>query len=120
MTDFNVVAKQVLEYIETHLRATLSVKEISRELKLDSGDVERAFRRARGITIKRYVDKRLTERLDYWLGVGERSGYEIGIELGFSSDLAFYRWVKRVSGLSFREVKARARARGPTRRWPLA
>ena len=67
MTDFNVVAKQALEYIETHLAATLSVKEISRELKLDSGDVERAFRRARGVTIKRYVDRRLMEKLEHWL-----------------------------------------------------
>jgi AraC-like DNA-binding protein len=116
MTDFNLVAKQALEYIETNLRATLSVKEISRELNLDPGDVVRAFRRARGITIKRYVDGRLMEKLEYWLANSERSGYEIGVELGFTSDLAFYRWVKRVSGLSLRGVKARAQERGPTQR----
>ena len=109
MTDFNVVAKQTLEYIETHLSGTLSVKQISSELNFDRGDVVRAFRRAKGITIKRYVDRRLAERLNYWLMSGERSGYEIGSELGFNSDQAFYRWVKRVYGLPFRELKSQKR-----------
>jgi AraC-like DNA-binding protein len=106
MPDLDALADWTVKYIDTHLSATLSVKEISAELKLDPGDVERAFRRVMGMTIKRYIGRRLMERVDYLLASGERSGYEIGIELGFSSDRAFYRWVKRVYDVSFRKLKS--------------
>ena len=105
MPDLDVLADQIVRYIDTHLSATLSVKEISAQSKLDPADVERVFRRTKGITIKRYIDKRLKERLEHLIASEERRGYEIGMELGFRSDQAFYRWTKRVCGIPFRRLK---------------
>jgi methylphosphotriester-DNA--protein-cysteine methyltransferase len=107
MLDPDVVVKRAVEYIEAHLSGTLSVKEIAAALKLDPGNVDCDFRQVVGVTIKKYVDGRLMERVDSLLAGGERCGYRIATELGFSSDRAFYRWFKRVYHITFRKLKSR-------------
>jgi|GEM_PF-3376230 len=110
MSDSNSLVERAVDYIHSNLRATLSVKEIGEALKSHPADIERAFRRANGKTIKRYIDARCKEKVENRLRVGNCKGYEIGSEIGFRSDLAFYRWIKRVYGFTFKQLQQRFRS----------
>jgi AraC-like DNA-binding protein len=105
MTDSRALVKETMDYIDSNLKATLPIKRIAAELKSDPADIDRAFRQVTGKTIKRYIDDKCKEKLDKCLMAGTYKGYEIGTELGFSTDQAFYRWVKRVYNVSFRKLK---------------
>jgi len=105
MTERRALVKETMDYIDSNLKATLSIKRIAAEVKSDPADIDRAFRQVTGKTIKRYIDEKCKEKLDKWLMAGTYKGYEIGAQLGFGSDQAFYRWVKRVYNISFRKLK---------------
>jgi len=106
MTDNRALVKETMDYIDSNLKATLPIKRIAAELKSDPADIDRAFRQVTGKTIKRYIDDKCKEKLDKCLMAGSYKGYEIGAQLGFNSDQAFYRWVKRVYSVPFRELKS--------------
>ena len=106
MTERRALVKETMDYIDSNLKATLSIKRIAAEVKSDPADIDRPFRQVTGKTIKRYIDEKCKEKLDKWLMEGTYKGYEIGAQLGFGSDQAFYRWVKRVYNISFRKLKS--------------
>ncbi len=74
------------------------------DVGIDAGDMERLFRGATGVTIKRYIDE-----LVGLLRGGTSLGYELGDRLKFRNDEAFYRWVKRVFGMPFKALRWRFR-----------
>ena len=57
---------------------------------------------------KEYVVSKLTN--------SDLRGYEIGDELGFQDDLAFYRWVKRAFGVSLKELRTQVQSKKMTRK----
>ena len=73
---------------------------------MDTSLLDRRFREAKGITLKAYIDGVLKERLIIMLDKGQRYGFECASALGFQSDQAFYHWVKRVFGISFRQLRS--------------
>jgi len=93
------------EFIRKNLRATLGLKEISTAFGKDPGDLDRAFRNVEGMTIKRYVDIKLKEKLQQRLADGGVKGYEVAKEFEFLSEQSFYRWSKRVFGYSFSNLR---------------
>ncbi len=84
------------------------MKEIADLYRLDSGNLERAFRKREGITFKQFVDEKRKAHVISRLADKMVFGYEIGAELGFANGRAFYRWVQRAFGVSFAELRKRA------------
>jgi len=58
MPDLDALADWLVKYIDTHLSETLSVKVIAAASNTDPSDLERAFRRAEGLTtpIRHFTD----------------------------------------------------------------
>ena len=56
--------------------------------------------------IKKYIDAKLKERA-VQLFESSKHGYDIGRELGFLDDIAFYKWIKRVFGRSLLSIRRR-------------
>lgn len=111
----NVVNKQkeyiakAEAYIEQFGGLCLTSKEIAYAIDIHPSDFVRTFRKAKGLTPKKYLDEKLKERVVQRLASENVLGYTISYELGFSSEQAFYRWVKRVFGVSFKELSAQHR-----------
>ncbi|MDZ7369487.1 MAG: AraC family transcriptional regulator [candidate division KSB1 bacterium] len=101
--------ERAIKYIKVNWREGKTLKEVAERCGVDAGNLERAFRNREGVTIKHYVD---TLRQEYVLArLADKNvlGYEVGTELGFANDLAFYRWVKRAFGVSLDELRKRAK-----------
>lgn len=89
---------EAVSHVRQHWRKGESLKEVAARFGLDPGNLDRAFKRAEGVSVKAYVDARRKEILEDLLRRDHLLGYEIAAELGFRSDVAFYRWVKRKLG----------------------
>ncbi len=96
---------QVNRYIASHGNHRLTSKEIASEIGIDCSDFVRVFQRATGVTPKKYLDQRMKSHVLQCFAYDNMQGYKICYELGFSSEQAFYRWVKRVFGISFKRLK---------------
>lgn len=92
-------------HLKSHWKSGKSLKEVAEQHALDSGNLERAFRKREGMTIKQFIDQKRKQYVLARLTKGFVLGFEIGDELGFADDLAFYRWVKRALGVSFAELR---------------
>ncbi|TLY33493.1 MAG: helix-turn-helix transcriptional regulator, partial [Ignavibacteria bacterium] len=79
---------RVLEYVEQHWRSGSPLKRMAADVGIDAADMERLFRGATGVTIKRYIDERKKEELVDLLKNGKTFGYEIGDTLKFRNDEA--------------------------------
>jgi len=98
--------EQAIEYIQANWKDGKTLKEIADLHRLDAGNLERSFRNRQGMTVKHFLDQRRKEHVASRLADKTLRGYEIGAELGFADDLAFYRWVKRAFGISFAVLRA--------------
>ena len=95
----------VLRMLECIKSSEYTVKQISYIFGMDASDVNRRFRLVKGLTLKGYLDQLLKQRLIGLLGEHRSYGYQYASALEFSSDRAFYRWVKRVFDMSFSQLK---------------
>lgn len=98
-------------YLKHCCQRCSGVKTMSAVFAIDPSALERVFQAALGMTVKQYVDehrKRELLRMLRW-GGGRRYGYQFAHKLEFSSDLAFYKWVKRVFGVTFNELREKHR-----------
>ncbi len=98
---------QAIDFLKTNWFDGKSLKEIAHHHRVDAGNLERAFRKQEGVTVKQFLDAKRKEHVLARLADKEFLGYAIGAELGFGNDLAFYRWVKRAFGVSFAELRSR-------------
>lgn len=94
-------------HLKSHWKLGKSLKEVAEHYRLDAGNLARAFHKREGVTIKQFVDAKRKHYVIARLKKGFVLGFEIGNELGFADDLAFYRWVKRAFGVSFAELRRR-------------
>ncbi len=99
--------EQAIHYIKSKWKEGKSLKEIAEWYRVDSGNLDRAFRNREGMTVKQFVDKKRKAYLVSGLTKAHARGNEFGAELGFPNDLAFYRWVKRAFGVSFTKLRLR-------------
>ncbi len=88
-----------IEYFHNHWIEGKTLKEVSVRFRVDQGNLSREFRRRYGLSPKEYLDWRRMEYLCVRLRDNPRLGYEIGNELGFLSEVSFYKWVRRVFGV---------------------
>lgn len=99
---------EIIQYVENNWKTGVRIKELSSLFNLDASDVERIFRNAKGITIKRFIDD---QRKNFLLSVLTQNyvlGYMIARELGFLNEQSFSHWVKRVFGVSYRSLRKKA------------
>ena len=108
--------EKAIQSIKSNWRRGMMVKEIAEQHGVDGGNLERAFRREHGMTIKQFIDDLRKEYVVSRLTGTDLLGYEIGAEIGFKSDLAFYRWVKRAFGVSFKELRSQVQRKRMTRK----
>jgi DNA-binding NarL/FixJ family response regulator len=102
--ELRALSEQTKSYIEEHLKPSLRVKEVAAAMIIHPSDLERAFRRLEGKTIKKYIDERCKERIMESFACGNQKGCAIAQEFGFETDQAFYRWFRRVYGMPFRQL----------------
>jgi len=107
MTKLIDEGKEIIKYVEMNWDGPISLKQLSTMFRLDPGDIDRTFRNLKGITLKRYVDLKRKARLIAMMD-DQRFGYEIGIMLGFANDRSFYRWVRRVFGIGFKQLSRKS------------
>ena len=104
---YQMAIEQAIEYIKSSWKEGKNLQEVASMYGVDPGNLDRAFRNAEGVTEKHFVDLRRKDFVLSRIKLDSVLGYEIGQELGFTSDLAFYRWVKRAFGVSFHDMRAR-------------
>jgi AraC-like DNA-binding protein len=100
-------AGEVTDYINANWRSGIPLKRMAADFGMDPADMERVFRSATGVTVKRYIDEQKKRHLVRLLKDGNQLGYQIGGELSFRNDEAFYRWVKRVFGVPFKALRGK-------------
>jgi DNA-binding NarL/FixJ family response regulator len=101
----NGLAQDVMNYIEKNPSPLVSVKEIGKVLKIDPSDLERGFRRASGMTVKKHIDSMCKKQITKRVQDGVWKGTQLAEEFGFRSDQSFYRWIRRIFGLSFKDLR---------------
>ena len=99
--------EQAIQYIKTNWKQGKTLKEIAQIHRVDPGNLARAFRAKEGTTVKAFVDEKRKQYVLQTIKDSNPFAYEIGAELGFSNDLAFYRWVKRAFGIPFAQLRSR-------------
>lgn len=109
MTNHRERSGEVKEYVSANWRSGMPLKRMAADIGMDPSDMERLFRSATGFTVKRYIDYRRKKQLVHLLRNGTMLGYQIGQELHFRNDEAFYRWVKRAFGMTFKLLRERGR-----------
>jgi AraC-like DNA-binding protein len=98
---------KAIDYIKTNWRRGETLKEVASRFKVDPGNLDRAFRNRYGKTVKAFLDEQRKLYVEQRLRENCTFGYEIANEIGFPTDVAFYRWVRRVYGVSYNEVRRR-------------
>lgn len=99
--------EKVLEYIDTNLERSLSVKELANLLKFSQYHFLRAFRKALGQTPRHYVLHRRVTKAQELIQQGKLSLVEIAYQFGFSSQSHMTTAFKQVLGVTpkhFRKV----------------
>jgi AraC-like DNA-binding protein len=105
-----------IDHIRSNWRRGSTLKSIAARFNVDPGNLDRQFRRRTGVTVKVFIDQRRKEHVLTQLRHDRKYGYEIGTELGFEDDLAFYRWVKRAFGVSLKQLGMIVSSRKKVRR----
>jgi AraC-like DNA-binding protein len=95
----------VKRYLLFESNHTHSLKQLAEIFNADPSNLDRRFRQVEGTTIKKAIDKYRKRMLLSLLKSNNRYGYEMAAILGFVSDHSFYRWVKRVFGRSFIDLR---------------
>jgi len=107
---------RAIGFVHAHWRKGKTLKEIAESYGVDVGNLERAFHRCEGVTIKQFIDQQRRAYLLSRLVDLKLYGHEIGTQMGFPSKRAFYRWVRRAFGISFTALRARVRDKIATKR----
>jgi len=97
--------KDVFAYIEQHLSAGLSGRQICGALGSSYETLRRNFSRDNGITFNRYINGRLIQEAAMQLLLTDRTVQEIAAALGFSDEFYFSRLFKQKMEYSPREYR---------------
>jgi AraC-like DNA-binding protein len=96
---------QAVDFLKSHWKSVRTLQEVATDFEIDAANLTRRFRESEGKTPKRFLDEERKRFVLERLRENEMLGYEIGALLEFPSDIAFYRWVKRVFGRSLKELQ---------------
>jgi AraC family transcriptional regulator len=97
--------KRVLEYIEEHLAAEITVSDLATVACLSLFHFTRAFAAAAGMPPHRYVSNRRMENAKKQIAAGKASMSEIAFDCRFSSQSSFGRAFRRATGMTPAEYR---------------
>ncbi|MEW6131046.1 MAG: AraC family transcriptional regulator [Acidobacteriota bacterium] len=92
--------RQVLAYIEDHLSADLSLRELAEIAGLSVSHFKNLFRESVGLTAHQYLIRRRVERAKTLLTDGKLSISQIAFETGFAHQSHLARHMRRLLGVS--------------------
>lgn len=111
------VATRVIDYIEAHLHARLTLAELAAQAGLSVPHFNVLFRATLGVPAHRYVVQRRVARAKALLLEGRRSASQIALDVGFAHQSHMTQWMQRLLGVTPRDViragKALAAAADP-------
>lgn len=91
ITEYSPMVKQVIQYIETHLHASLTVSAIVNELYISESRLRNTFKKEVGTTLGKYISDRLFFVAEQQLRMTKKPIKEISAELGFCDPFYFSR-----------------------------
>ena len=91
---------KIMEYIQTHLSMSLTIKEIADALFLSEGTISKVFKTEKGITIGEYIDTLIFTKANHLLLKDDYTLKDISHELGFCDQFYFSRRFKEKFGHS--------------------
>lgn len=104
------VVRDATEYIQNNHGRNLTLKEVALKVGIHPSDLDRRFIREQRMTVKQYADSVRKKDIERRLRQESSKGSQIAADLGFRDDQLFYRWIRRVFGISFRELRESARS----------
>ncbi len=104
-----VLVEKALNYIDDHYLEHLSLDTISRNVNMSPSYLEQLFKSLNGFTIWDYILTKRIEDAERFLVSSDYRILDIGMKCGFASLTYFNRVFKRITGLSPREYRTKAR-----------
>lgn len=102
--------RRLLDYIEDHIDQDLSLERLSGVAGVSASHLKTLFKRSTGLPVHEYVIQRRVERAKALLLRGELPASHVAIAAGFSHQSHMARCMRRVLGVTPREVARAARA----------
>lgn len=96
----NRITADVLNYVETHYNEKLSVADLARKSLYQPAYFSTIFKECYGITITQFIQNKRIESACRLLETTNLSVEQIGKQIGYSDDVRFYRYFKKVCGMS--------------------
>lgn len=97
-------AARVLDYIEAHLDERLTLTELAALVELSVPHFKVLFRETMGMPVHRHVLQRRVERAKALLLQGKLSASQVALEVGFAHQSHMAHWMKRLLGVTPREL----------------
>ncbi|WP_109481661.1 AraC family transcriptional regulator [Paraburkholderia sp. C35] len=97
-------AARVIDYIEAHLDARLTLTELAALVELSVPHFKVLFRETMGMPVHRHVVQRRVERARALLMQGQLSASQVALEVGFAHQSHMAHWMKRLLGVTPREI----------------
>lgn len=101
-------AMRVVDYVEAHLDARLSLDELATLADLSTAHFKVLFRETFGKPVHRYVVERRLERARTLLLQGRLSVSQVALEVGFAHQSHLASWMKRMLGVTPKDIAREA------------
>jgi AraC family transcriptional regulator len=108
-------AARVVDYIEAHLDERLTLAELAALVELSVPHFKVLFRETFGVPVHRYVVVRRVERAKALLMQGRLSASQVALEVGFAHQSHMAHWMKRLLGVTPRDIAREESAQGGMR-----
>ncbi|QCP52591.1 helix-turn-helix transcriptional regulator [Trinickia violacea] len=97
-------AARVIDYIEAHLDERLTLTELAALVELSVPHFKVLFRETVGVPVHRHVVQRRVERAKALLMQGRLSASQVALEVGFAHQSHMAHWMKRLLGVTPRDI----------------
>jgi AraC family transcriptional regulator len=102
-----VQLNRILEFINAHLSAELSLAELSGVVGISASHLKAQFKESMGLPVHQYIIKRRVEYAVEQLSGGKRRLSEVALQAGFADQSHMARCMRRVIGMTPSRVIAR-------------